>query len=171
MRHRTIDKLYHWANALVILILIFTGFLPKLGVDFDWLNLHWIFGVSLILITVFHILTSTNRDKLQKIFCLKQNELSERKYTLPQKGIHFIFTVLILFIAGTGILIAFNADVIGVSRRSELYSLEQWGWIYWVHGIAGLFIMSFTMLHIYFNLRPENRDYLNSMLIKRENKL
>jgi hypothetical protein len=67
-------------------------------------------------------------------------------------------------------LIAFNADVIGIARRSELYSLEQWGWIYWVHGIAGLFIMSFTMLHIYFNLRPENRDYLNSMLIKRENK-
>ena len=36
VRHAGPDRLIHWLIALSVLVLLATGFLPILGVDFDW---------------------------------------------------------------------------------------------------------------------------------------
>ena len=34
LRHHLADRLYHWLMAACMLVLLFTGFLPVLGVNF-----------------------------------------------------------------------------------------------------------------------------------------
>ena len=56
VRHRLVDRLYHWLMAAAMLTLLLTSFLPILGVKFAWVDIHWISGVILIGLVLFHIL-------------------------------------------------------------------------------------------------------------------
>src|SRR5262249_15840326 len=55
MRHLLVDRLYHWLTAIAVLVLMATAFLPILGWKFDWLDTHWISGVLLSVLVLFHI--------------------------------------------------------------------------------------------------------------------
>ena len=54
VRHAFIDRLFHWGTALAVLILLGTAFLPILGWNFAWVATHWVTGVVLTLLIVFH---------------------------------------------------------------------------------------------------------------------
>src|SRR5438105_9305163 len=41
-RHSLAARLFHWIMAASMFTLLFTAFLPKLGLQFDWLTYHWI---------------------------------------------------------------------------------------------------------------------------------
>jgi len=56
VRHRLLDRLYHWALAATVLTLLGTGFLPILGWKFEWVTAHWIAGLTLAALVVWHIL-------------------------------------------------------------------------------------------------------------------
>src|SRR5688500_8531011 len=58
MRHRLVDRLYHWLMALAVLVLMGTAFLPILGIQFAWVDIHWISGVLLTVLVLFHIIRS-----------------------------------------------------------------------------------------------------------------
>ena len=58
LRHRLADRMYHWLMAACMLVLLFTGFLPVLGVNFAWVDPHWIAGVILTVLVLFHVLRS-----------------------------------------------------------------------------------------------------------------
>lgn len=55
LRHRLADRLFYWAMAACMLVLMLTGFLPILGVNFAWVDSHWIAGVVLTVLVIFHI--------------------------------------------------------------------------------------------------------------------
>ena len=40
--------------AISVFVLLFTGVLPIVGVDFDWLTIHWVAGLILTAAIVFH---------------------------------------------------------------------------------------------------------------------
>ena len=55
-RHSRVARAFHWLMAASMLTLLFTAFLPKVGVEFDWVTLHWIAGTVLTASVVFHII-------------------------------------------------------------------------------------------------------------------
>ena len=54
-RHSLVARAFHWIMAASMFTLLFTAFLPKAGVQFDWVTYHWIAGVVLTVSVVFHI--------------------------------------------------------------------------------------------------------------------
>ena len=54
-RHSLAARLFHWIMAASMFTLLFTAFLPKVGVQFNWVLYHWIAGVVLTVSIVFHI--------------------------------------------------------------------------------------------------------------------
>jgi hypothetical protein len=55
-RHSLTARLFHWIMAASMLTLLFTAFLPKVGVQFDWVTYHWIAGSVLTVSILFHII-------------------------------------------------------------------------------------------------------------------
>ena len=55
LRHHAADRVYHWLMAISMLVLLITGFLPVLGIKFAWVAPHWIAGVVLTVLVLFHI--------------------------------------------------------------------------------------------------------------------
>ena len=57
-RHERIDRIFHWVMAASMFVLLITGIFPKIGIEFAWLTIHWVAGILLTVITVFHIIRS-----------------------------------------------------------------------------------------------------------------
>ena len=55
-RHSLAARLFHWVMAASMFTLLFTAFLPKVGVQFDWVTYHWIAGTVLTVSIIFHII-------------------------------------------------------------------------------------------------------------------
>jgi Prokaryotic cytochrome b561 len=55
-RHSLAARLFHWIMAAAMLTLLFTAFLPKVGVQFAWVEWHWMAGIVLIASILFHII-------------------------------------------------------------------------------------------------------------------
>ena len=46
-RHALMARLFHWVMAASMFVLLFTAFLPVVGVKFAWVQWHWIAGLVL----------------------------------------------------------------------------------------------------------------------------
>ncbi len=55
-RHSLAARLFHWIMAAAMFTLLLTAFLPKVGLQFDWVTYHWIAGSVLTVSIVFHII-------------------------------------------------------------------------------------------------------------------
>ena len=55
-RHSFGARLFHGIMALSMLALLFTAFLPKVGVQFAWVTWHWIAGIVLTISVLYHII-------------------------------------------------------------------------------------------------------------------
>ncbi len=58
-RHSLAARLFHWIMAASMFTLLFTAFLPKVGVQFNWVLYHWIAGLVLTVSILFHIVHAT----------------------------------------------------------------------------------------------------------------
>src|SRR5579862_1450630 len=54
-RHSLAARLFHWIMAAAMFVLLFTAFLPRVGVQFNWVIYHWIAGTVLTISILFHI--------------------------------------------------------------------------------------------------------------------
>ena len=59
LRHKAFDRLLHWISAASVLTLLATGLLPVLGVDFDWITIHWVAGIVFIAAVLVHIVRAS----------------------------------------------------------------------------------------------------------------
>ena len=66
-RHAAIDRLFHWLTALCMLTLLATGLMPVVGVKFAWVTIHWITGIVLVLLVVFHIVRALIWQRLRDV--------------------------------------------------------------------------------------------------------
>ena len=57
-RHDAIDRVFHWIMAIAVFVLLITGIFPIVGLEFAWLEIHWIAGIVLTVVVLFHILRS-----------------------------------------------------------------------------------------------------------------
>ena len=165
LRHAAPDRVFHWVTAVCTLALLATGLLPVVGVKFPWVLIHWVAGALLTLAILFHILRSLSWQKLCAMW-VRPSDLRgglAGKYTLAQKLMHLAMTVMVLLAIGTGLPMMLRIDTPFWERDPYFFAESTWGVIYVLHGLASLLAVTLVMIHIYFGLLPEYRQYLRAM--------
>jgi cytochrome b subunit of formate dehydrogenase len=181
MRHHLVDRLYHWLMAIAVLVLMGTAFLPILGIQFAWVDIHWVSGVLLTVLVLFHIVRSiiwqdwrsmmiypadlrdTWRASWRALAGRGTPPAGPGKYDALQKLYHFGMAVLMLAVVISGLLMLLKIDTPLWRRSPYWFSNDTWGIIYAVHGIASMAMVTMVIIHIYFALRPDEWHLLRSM--------
>jgi len=181
-RHSLAARLFHWIMAAAMLTLLFTAFLPKVGVQFPWVTYHWIAGIVLISSIIFHIIHATFfmdfwsiwpdkidiRDAINrgKIMTGEQAPLPRRfaKYPFENKMYHLIIVLTGLSVAITGFFMLFRVRTPFFTRNPYLFGDMTWGMMYVLHGLAGVGLIALVTVHIYMALRPEKLNITKSMI-------
>ncbi|MCT7378268.1 cytochrome b/b6 domain-containing protein [Chelativorans salis] len=178
VRHRLADRLFHWGMAVSVIVLGATAFLPIVGFRFDWVPLHWISGVALTLLVLFHLFRvffvhgvrgmvpgpDDIREIAQAARGIGPEALAEAKYDAFQKGFHLAAATTILVLLVTGLLMLAKIDTTFWRRDPSILSDYSWGIIYVIHGAASLVLLFLFTLHVYFALLPEHRSFLVAMI-------
>jgi len=169
-RHALIDRVFHWITALAVLLLLASAFLPILGLKFSWVPLHWITGVVLTILVLFHLVRATFFQRLRCMWIgardFRDASAGRRaaKYTLAQKLMHAAMGSAVLVATVTGVIMLAKVDTPLWKRDPYLLDAATWGVVYVLHGASALVILTLTMTHIYFSLLPEKRAYLRAMI-------
>ncbi|MFN7980458.1 MAG: cytochrome b/b6 domain-containing protein [Vicinamibacterales bacterium] len=58
-RHTFMARMFHWVMAAAMFTLLFTSFLPIVGVKFAWVQWHWMAGLLLTGSIIYHIIHAT----------------------------------------------------------------------------------------------------------------
>ena len=182
-RHSLAARLFHWIMAAAIFVLLFTAFLPKLGIKFNWVTYHWIAGTVLTASILFHVIHATfyldfwsiwpdrfdledARKRLQR--CLGKSTALPRKfgkYPLENKLYHGVVMLTGLAVILTGIFMMFRVRTIFFPRNPYLFSDMTWGMMYVLHGLAGVGLITLVIVHVYFAIRPEKLPITASMIV------
>lgn len=169
IRHLLLDRILHWVFAVCILVLLLTGILPKLGIEFAWLLVHWITGIVLLVATLVHLVRALFLKGMLKallnIWIAPRDFAAGKpgKFSLAQKLMHNGVALLALMAIVTGLLMLVRIDSPFWERDPYWLAAGTWGVIYVLHGLAALCFVSTIMLHIYFSLRSEKRLYLRAI--------
>jgi cytochrome b subunit of formate dehydrogenase len=169
-RHAPVDRGFHWIMAISVFALLFTGVLPIVGVDFDWLTIHWVAGIILTGAVVFHTVRALIWQKPGEMWVGAKDfkepfdaNVKPGKYSLAQKGMHHGMTVLVLVVIVTGLVLFAMIDTPWWDRSNALDEATL-GWMFMLHGASTLGLIALTALHVYFAVRPEKRFYTRSMI-------
>ena len=181
-RHSFGARAFHWVMAASMFVLVLTAFLPKVGVKFSWVTIHWIAGVVLTVSVVYHIVHATFWLDFWSIWPDKQDieDASRRfqramgkpapppkkfgKYPLENKLFHLSVLFAGLAVILTGIFMMYRVRTPFFTRNPYLFGDMTWGVMYVLHGLAGVGFVTLIMTHIYFAVRPEKFFLTKSMI-------
>lgn len=182
-RHSLAARLFHWIMAAAMFVLLFTAFLPKVGYQFNWVTYHWIAGTVLAISILFHIVHATvyldfwsiwpdradvedARRRLSR-FMGKSAALPRKfaKYPLENKLYHGVVMLSGLVVIVTGICMMFRVRTVFFPRNPYLFTDMTWGMMYVLHGLAGVGLITLTIVHVYFAIRPEKLPITASMIV------
>jgi cytochrome b subunit of formate dehydrogenase len=169
-RHDAIDRAFHWVMAASIFVLLITGIFPIIGLEFAWLEIHWIAGIVLTIIVAAHIVRSFVSQDVREM-AVGPADLKEAldgttkpgKYSPAQKSMHAVVTILTLLVLGRGRIWFLQIDTPWWERTNSM-SEAALGLVFFIHGITTLGLVGVICLHIYFALRPEKLFYTRSMI-------
>jgi cytochrome b subunit of formate dehydrogenase len=182
-RHSLTARLFHWIMAASMFTLLFTAFLPKVGVRFDWVTYHWIAGTVLTISIIFHIIHASfyldfwsiwpDRADLEDAwkrfqrFMGKSSALPRKfaKYPLENKLYHGAIIVTGMSVILTGVFMMSRVRTIFFPRNPYLFSDMTWGLMYVLHGLAGVGLITLVIVHVYFAIRPEKLPITASMIV------
>ena len=168
--------------AAAVLVLLFTGFLPIMGFRFSWITIHWIAGVVLTLSVVYHIIHATFFLDFWSIW-IYPSELSDvwrrvrrslgsaaaaprkhPKYPIENKLYHYAIMLTGFAVIATGLVMMVRVETALWTLNPYLFADQTWGWIYVLHGLASVALVTLTISHIYFAIRPEKLWITRSMI-------
>jgi cytochrome b subunit of formate dehydrogenase len=181
-RHSFVARMFHWVMAISMLTLLFTAFLPIVGVRFAWVQWHWIAGLLLTASIIFHIFHAIFAMDFWSIWVgpkdipeIKAEFLREigkepegpkpGKYPLGNRLYHLVVMIAGLVVVASGILMMYRVRTPVVDRNPYLFSDQTWGFTYVLHGLAGVGFVGLVIAHIYFALRPEKLWITRSMIL------
>jgi thiosulfate reductase cytochrome b subunit len=168
--------------AAAMFTLLFTAFLPKVGIQFNWVTYHWIAGAVLTASILFHIihasffmdfwsiwpdridLRDARRRILRSVGKAAPPPDKFAKYPLENKLYHGAIIAAGLSVIITGVFMMSRVRTIFFPRNPYLFSDMTWGMMYVLHGLAGVGLIALIMVHVYFGLRPEKRAITKSMI-------
>jgi cytochrome b subunit of formate dehydrogenase len=181
-RHSLVARAFHWVMAISMLVLLFTAFLPKVGVRFNWVLYHWIAGIVLTISILFHIVHASfyldfwsiwpdrtdMRDAMRRVmrFFGRPVPPPDRfaKYPLENKLYHGAVMISGLAVILTGVFMMKRVETVVFTRNPYLFSDMTWGMMYVLHGLAGVGLITLVMVHVYFGIRPEKLAITKSMV-------
>jgi len=180
-RHTFMARMFHWVMAASMFVLLFTAFLPIVGVKFAWVMPHWIAGLVLTGAIVYHIVHATffldfwsiwiGPKDIPEFKAEMMRELGQDvpgpksgKYPLGNRLYHLAILVVGMTAAITGMIM--------MSRvRQPLFTLDPyilpdatWGFTYVAHGVMGVALVGLVIAHVYFAIRPEKWWITKSMI-------
>jgi cytochrome b subunit of formate dehydrogenase len=167
LRHKRIDRWFHWLTALTMTVLLVTSLFPILGLHFAWYGIHWVAGLVLTLVILLHIVRALFWQRPGTML-LNAGDFTKQgagKYTLPQKLMHLAWAVAVLVAIVTGLLMLQKAGVPFMARDPYAFSLGSWGVMTLLHDFAALLSVFLVLVHVYFGVLPEKRAYLKAMLV------
>jgi len=182
-RHSLAARLFHWIMAAAMFTLLFTAFLPKVGVQFNWVAYHWIAGVVLTISIIFHIVHASffldfwsiwpDRTDLEDAWKRVQRFMGRSagpprkfaKYPLENKLYHGVIILCGLSVILTGVFMMFRVRTILFPRNPYLFGDMTWGLMYVLHGLAGVGLIALVIVHVYFAVRPEKLAITKSMIV------
>ena len=168
--------------AASVLVLVFTAFAPILGWKFPWVAAHWIAGLVLTAVVIYHIVRASLFQQLSAMWFTWSDVThawratrqvlglsgvvpdKPGKYRLLQRLLHWGMAVVIVAVLATGLLMMVKVDTPFYERNPYWLAAQTWGVIYAVHGIASLSVLALIIVHIYFALRPEELWMTRSMI-------
>lgn len=182
-RHSMLARAFHWVMAISMFVLLFTAFLPKVGMKFNWVAYHWIAGLVLTASILFHVIHASffmdfwsiwpdridlrdARRRLLRSFG-KRAPLPDRfaKYPLENKFYHAVILLSGLAVILTGLFMMKRVNTAGIlTRNPYLFGDMTWGMMYVLHGLAGVGLIALIMIHVYFGIRPEKLAITKSMI-------
>jgi cytochrome b subunit of formate dehydrogenase len=171
-RHSAMARLFHWVMAFSMLALLFTAFLPVVGVKFAWVRWHWMAGILLTGSIIFHVIHATFFMDFWSIWVgpkdipeAKAEILREfgrdvpgprpGKYPLGNRLYHLVVLIAGLAVIATGLLMMNRVRTPIFDRNPYVLADATWGLTYVAHGLAGVGFVGLVIAHIYFALRPE----------------
>jgi cytochrome b subunit of formate dehydrogenase len=179
-RHTLSARIFHWTMAASMLVLLVTAFVPVMGLQFPWVQIHWIAGVVLIATVVYHVIHAIGWQDFWSMFQLGISEgvatvkhlMSSKappppkagKYPFDHRMYHHAIVVVSLSAIVTGVLMMVRIDTPFWTRNPYLFADNVWGVMYVVHGLSGVSLILLIASHIYFALRPEKRWITWSMI-------
>ena len=181
-RHSLAARLFHWIMAAAMFVLLFTAFLPKVGVQFAWVTYHWIAGIVLTASILFHIVHATffmdpwsiwpDKTDIEDARRRWRRALGESapaprkfaKYPLENKAYHGVIVLTGLAVTITGVFMMSRVRTPFFTRNPYLFGDMTWGLMYVLHGLAGVGLIALVMVHVYFAIRPEKFDITKSMI-------
>jgi len=181
-RHSLAARLFHWIMAAAMFALLITAFLPRVGVRFPWVTYHWIAGIVLTASIVFHIVHATfymdpwsiwpDKEDIEDAGRRLRRSLGQQappprrfaKYPLENKMYHGVIVLAGLGATVTGVFMMFRVRTGFLPRNPYLFGDMTWGFMYVLHGLAGVGLIALIMIHVYFAVRPEKLDITKSMI-------
>ena len=182
-RHSLVARLFHWIMAASMFTLLFTAFLPRVGVQFNWVTYHWIAGVVLTISVIFHIFHASffldfwsiwpDRADLEDAWKRVRRFMGKpaapprkfAKYPLENKLYHGVIILCSLSVILTGVFMMSRVRTIFFPRNPYLFSDMTWGLMYVLHGLAGVGLIALVIVHVYFAVRPEKLAITESMIV------
>ena len=180
-RHGFVARVFHWVMAVSMLVLVITAFFPVVGIQFAWVEWHWMAGILLTGSIIFHIIHASvfldfwsiwvgpkdipeMKRELQREFG-RLPEAPSGKYPLGNRLYHLVVTIAGLAVIVTGLLMMPRIRNPIVARDPYFMGDPAWGFTYVLHGLAGVGFVGLIIAHIYFALRPEKLWITKSMLL------
>jgi cytochrome b subunit of formate dehydrogenase len=182
-RHSLMARAFHWVMAASMFVLLFTAFLPVVGVQFPWVTWHWIAGLVLTGSIVFHIIHASvwldfwsiwvGPKDIPELKTELMRELGHEdvpgpksgKYPLGNRLYHTAIVVTALGAAVTGVLMMWRVRTPFFTRNPYLLSDATWGVTYVAHGLAGVALVGLVIAHVYFAVRPEKWWITKGMIL------
>jgi cytochrome b subunit of formate dehydrogenase len=181
VRHTVGSRFFHWSMSLAVFVLLVTGFFPVLGIQFDWITIHWIAGLALIGTVIFHIFHASFWLGLKNIWIGSADWKEFRqglanalggapappkpgKYPVEQRLFHHMVSLASFGVILTGLLMMVRVDNPLFTRNPYLLADSTWGWVYVLHGLSSVGLVGMIIAHVYFAILPEKRWMTMSMI-------
>ena len=180
-RHSLVARAFHWVMALSMFTLLFTAFLPIVGIRFAWVTWHWIAGLVLAASILFHIIHASfwldfwsiwvGPKDIPELKAEIRRELGEdvpgpkpAKYPLGHRLYHLTIVIAGLAAVATGTFMMVRVQTPLFTRNPYLFGDGTWGVVYVTHGLAGVGLVGLVIAHVYFAVRPEKWWITKSMI-------
>jgi formate dehydrogenase subunit gamma len=181
-RHTLAARLFHWVMAGAMFVLLFTAFLPVVGVQFAWVQWHWIAGLVLTASIVYHVIHASVFLDFWSIWVgpkdipeMKAELLREfghdvpgpkpGKYPLGNRLYHLAIVVTGLMVTITGLFMLKSVRTPFMVRDPYFISDAWRGFTYVTHGLGGVGLVGLVIAHVYFAVRPEKWWITKSMIL------
>ena len=180
-RHSLVARAFHWVMAASMFTLLFTAFLPIVGIRFPWVTWHWIAGLVLTASILFHVIHASfwldfwsiwvGPKDIPEIKAEIQRELGKdvpgpkpAKYPLGHRLYHLTIVIAGLAAVATGLFMMVRVQTPLFTRNPYLFGDATWGVVYVSHGLAGVGLVGLVIAHVYFAIRPEKWWITKSMI-------